>query len=172
MKSARQSFRYYLLKSPLQTAWLARLSAKGVDLFLVFLVGLFFYPIGAVVGLGYLAVSDSLPSGQSAGKRLVGLSVISLIDGGPCSFRQSVVRNLPFLAPLFFTLIPFWGWLFALILGAPLAMLEIYLLVQLESGHRLGDVMADTSVVHSTPQRVKPVRPSDSWFDGKEVQPG
>ena len=77
----------------------------------------------------------------------MGFSVISLEDNGPCTLKQSVIRNLPLLIPWGLMVIPFWGWIFAFLLGLPLVALEIYLISKINSGHRLGDVMADTSVI-------------------------
>ena len=85
--------------------------------------------------------------GQSLGKKMLRLSVVSLENSGPCGPRQSLIRNLPLLVPLALALIPIWGLFLALLLGLPLLALEIYLIFKLDSGHRLGDVMADTSVV-------------------------
>ncbi len=126
---------------------MARLIAKAIDLFIVLVLSFFFYPIGLVIGICYLAISDSIQGGQSVGKKFIGFSVISLEDAKPCSLKQSFIRNLPILVPLLFGLIPFWGWVISLLVGIPLTALEIYLLYRLDSGHRLGDVMADTTVM-------------------------
>jgi hypothetical protein len=74
------------------------------------------------------------------------------------------VRNLPFLIPLVLAIIPLWGWVISVLLGLPLMGFELYLLVKLDSGHRMGDVMADTSVMANdgTQQMVKVKR--TSWF--------
>ena len=77
----------------------------------------------------------------------MGFSVISLEDGEPCTLKQSVIRNLPILIPWGLLIVPFWGWILAFLLGIPLLALEVYLVFKINSGHRLGDVMADTSVV-------------------------
>ncbi|WP_127717745.1 RDD family protein [Halobacteriovorax sp. HLS] len=157
--------RKYLLKSSIKVARISRLVAKAIDLFIVMILSVFFYPVGIILALVYIAVSDSLQNGQSVGKKFMGFAVISLEDGTPCSLKQSVIRNLPFLIPLFFAIIPFWGWIFAILLGIPLTILEIYLLHKLDSGHRLGDVMADTSVMANdgTAEQIK--KRKDSWFD-------
>ena len=88
-----------------------------------------------------------MQNGQSLGKRVMGFSVISLEDGGPCTLKQSVIRNLPILIPWGLLVIPFLGWIMAFLLGVPLIALEVYLISKINSGHRLGDVMADTSVL-------------------------
>lgn len=163
--------RKYLLKQPLKAALLARLMAKGVDLFIVCILAIFFYPMGVLLALAYIGVADSLPGGQSVGKKLMGFSVISLEDGTPCNFKQSVIRNLPILIPLALSIIPIWGWIMSAIIGIPLIFLELYLLAKLDSGHRLGDVMADTSVMahDGTSEAIK--RRKSSWFDEKRPQP-
>ena len=42
----------------------------------------------------YVLFSDGLPGGQSLGKRWVGIRVVSIYTGTPCSFWQSFVRNI------------------------------------------------------------------------------
>ena len=126
-----------------------RLVAKSVDIFIVLLLSIFFYPLGILLGLTYISLADGLQNGRSVGKKLLGLAVISLEDGRPCSPGQSFVRNLPISIPLGLAVIPFIGWIFSLMLGAVSLGLEIYLILKLDSGNRLGDVMADTTVMAS-----------------------
>lgn len=138
--------------------------AKGIDLALVMLLCSLFYPLSVLAGLIYLCLSDGIGEGQSVGKRLMGLAVISLEDGSPCSTKQSFIRNLPFAIPIFFTLIPLWGWIFFGILGTSLFFLELYLMYKLDSAHRLGDVMADTTVIANDANRVDLKKAQTSWF--------
>jgi uncharacterized RDD family membrane protein YckC len=42
----------------------------------------------------YTLLADGLEGGQSYGKRMVGIRVVSMQTGAPCSFGQSFVRNL------------------------------------------------------------------------------
>ncbi len=157
--------RKYLLKSQIQVARLSRLLAKAIDIFIALLLTIFFYPVGVILAVIYLCVCDALQSGQSVGKKMIGMAVISLEDGSPCSVKQSAIRNLPLTLPLFITIIPLWGWLLGFILIIPMVSLEIYLLYKLDSGHRLGDVMADTSVMANDGNNKISVRPtSSSWF--------
>lgn len=102
----------------------------------------------------------------------MGFRVISLEDGKPCSTKQSVVRNLPLIVPLFPSVIPLWGWIFTALIGLPLIGLEIYLIYKLDSGHRLGDVMADTTVMANDQNReaIKNAKKS-GWFDPSEITP-
>lgn len=155
------------LKSGLKVARLTRLFAKGIDMFLVTILSIFFYPVGLILAIIYASVADSLQNGQSVGKRLMGFQVISLEDGKPCTLKQSVKRNLPLTAPLFLAIIPFWGWVLAIILGSLLIGVEIYLIYKLDSGHRIGDVMADTSVMANDGNKMRV--PRNSWFEAKKM---
>ncbi len=145
--------------------------AKMVDLFIVLILSTLFYPFGLILALIYMGISDSLYDGQSVGKRLMGFAVISLEDGTPCSLKQSLIRNLPIIVPMAFAIIPLWGWIFCSILAVPLILLEVYLLFKLDSGHRLGDVMADTSVIANDPNRVDLRKAQKGWFEEKNMSP-
>ena len=158
----------YILQSSIRTAKLSRIIAKGIDLFIVLILAMVFYPFGLLLSLIYLGIADSLYGGQSVGKKLIGFAVISLEDGKPCSLKQSVIRNLPLLIPLAFAIIPPWGIIFCSILIVPLVSFEIYLLFKLDSGHRLGDVMADTTVIGNDPDRVDLRKAQESWFKNSD----
>lgn len=162
--------RKYLLSMGPKRARFARVMAKGIDLAGILVLSLMAYPWGLVIAIGYLAVSDSLFDGQSFGKRMIGFRVISLEDGKPCGMRQSWVRNLPLLVPMMFAIVPFWGWILCGLLSLPLVVLELYLLFKLDSTHRLGDVMADTTVVSNTAQLmdVRGRRHRQSWFEERK----
>lgn len=160
--------RKYLLKSAIKVARFSRLIAKAIDLFIVLVLSIFFYPIGIILSIVYMAVADSLQGGQSVGKKFVGFSVISLEDGSPCSVKQSFIRNLPIIIPLFFAIIPFWGWLISVIIAVCFLGLEVYLLYKLDSGHRLGDVMADTTVMANDGTLMQIKSRKTSWFDPVE----
>ncbi len=162
--------RKYLLKNSVRVAKLARLIAKAIDLFIVLILAFFLYPIGIIFAISYMIVSDSIQGGQSVGKKIIGFSVVSLEDGRPCNVKQSTIRNLPIIIPLALAIFPFGGWLFAILIGLPLISLEIYLLYSLDSGHRLGDVMADTSVI-SSDKELQPTNENKSArrFESKYV---
>ena len=157
--------RKYLLSSGPKTARMARLFAKVIDIVVVMIMSFVSYPWGLLLGIIYLSWADSLFDGQSLGKRLVGFSVISLIDGKPCRPRQSLIRNLPFIIPMGFALIPFWGWFIGGFLLFPLMVLELFLLFKLESTHRLGDVLADTTVIAEGQDRADVRKKKQSWFE-------
>jgi len=157
----------YLLKNSEKAGKAARLFAKAVDLFLCLLLSIFFYPVGILLAVFYLSISDALQSGQSVGKKLMGFNVISMEDGEYCSIKQSIIRNLPISIPLLFGVIPIWGWIIWILSGTFFIILELYLLLKLDSGNRLGDVMADTTVnAFNGPESEKTA--SSSWFVKQE----
>jgi RDD family len=90
---------------------------------------------GSVLGLAgavvYLLLRDGM-GGQSFGKLLVGLLVVSVQTGRPCGWRESMLRNV-------FVLIP----------GANIVaiFLESITIVRDPQGHRLGDRIAQTQVI-------------------------
>lgn len=161
--------RKYLLRSPFKIAKFSRLLAKGIDLFLVIILLSANYPIGTLLAIMYLTVCDSMNNGQSFGKRMIGFAVVSLEDGKPCSLKQSFIRNLPLTLPLSLFIIPFWGFILGTLLGIPLLILELYLMLQLDSGHRLGDVMADTTVIANDPTRELRKKKRNTWFESENL---
>ena len=58
------------------------------------IVGVVPVAVAAILGVLYTLLSDGLEGGQSIGKRLVGIRVVSMSTGAPCTFGQSFVRNL------------------------------------------------------------------------------
>jgi uncharacterized RDD family membrane protein YckC len=158
-----------LMKSAMANARWCRLIAKLIDVSLVTLGAVFYYPMGLILGVIYLCVADSLYDGQSIGKRFMGFGVVSLVDGTPCSTWQSFIRNLPFTVPLFFLVFPFWGWIFAGVFAVPLAIMEVYFLFRLDSAHRLGDIMADTTVIANDGTRLDLRKTKTPWFETPPV---
>ena len=128
---------------------LTRCIAKGIDLGVIIMLSLILPPAGAFLGFLYTLTHDGLYKGQSLGKYIFQLKVIHLKNDEPCTLRESMIRNATLGVATFFGIIPFWGWIILIVLGIPLVALEIYLMVTLENGGRLGDVMADTRVVEA-----------------------
>ena len=157
----RKSF----LSGPMARARWCRLIAKCIDVGLVTIGAVMYYPMGLILGLIYLCIADSLYDGQSIGKRFMGFGVVSLVDGSPCSTKQSFIRNLPFTAPLFFLVFPYGGWIFSAVFAVPLAAMEVYFLFRLDSAHRLGDIMADTTVIANDGTRLDLRKTKGHWFD-------
>ena len=137
----------YIIGSTPRVPRLLRLLAKAIDLFVALILAILFHPIGIVLAICYMGLSDYIQGGQSIGKKFLGFRVVSLQDKKACRLQQSIYRNLPFMIPTIFAIIPIWGWIFSLLILVPFSILELYLIVTLSSGHRLGDVMADTTVI-------------------------
>lgn len=109
----------------------ARLVAKIVD---VFVLTLIIIPLAQVFGLWdiaritvvlYALFMDSLPNGQSLGKRFFNIAVINKKTGKYCRFHESFIRNVTLLGGIF-------DWFF--IFG--------------KRRERLGDIIAGTIVVN------------------------
>lgn len=157
------------LDKPLAKARLNRLIAKLIDIGLVAIGGYMYYPMGLILGTIYLCIADSLYDGQSIGKRFMGFGVVSLVDGSPCSAKQSFIRNLPFTVPLFLFIFPFYGWIFAGIFALPLSAMEVYFLFKDKSPYRLGDIMADTTVIANDGTRLDLRKPKTPWYEAPAV---
>ena len=57
-------------------------------------VGIGLILVAALFGALYTLFADGLAGGQSIGKRVLGLRVVSMATGAPCTFGQSFLRNL------------------------------------------------------------------------------
>jgi uncharacterized RDD family membrane protein YckC len=112
-----------------------RLSAATIDGVIVVSMGVLYWTTGSALsvagGAAYLLFRDAI-SGQSIGKFVCGLVVISLETGRPSSLAASVRRNLLFLLP-----------------GANVVaiFLETRTIWRDRQGQRLGDKLAQTQVV-------------------------
>lgn len=129
---------------------MSRLLARGIDSVILvamhFLGGAVWGPLGVILPLAFCAIQDALWVGQSIGKRIIGLRVIDDSRGLPCSVARSFHRNVPFLVAVMMATIP-WLWVFFFLLALPWLALETYLVVALDPGTRMGDVLANTVVV-------------------------
>ncbi|MCM2277546.1 MAG: RDD family protein [Oligoflexia bacterium] len=131
---------------------LNRVSAKMIDILLIIGVAAILpYPLGPLLAFLYSLLADGLNfgpfAGQSVGKRLMRLQVVNVKTRKPASYRDSMLRNTPVGVATFFAIIPVWGWLILVLVGVPLMVMEIYLMMSVEAGHRLGDVMGDSEVI-------------------------
>jgi uncharacterized RDD family membrane protein YckC len=135
-----------------KTIVIQRIIAKFIDLMIVFTLGAIFpRVVGPLLGFAYSLLADGIHvaqlRGQSIGKRVMGLKVIHTDTREPSSYKDSMIRNAPVGIVTFFAIIPVWGWVFLVLIGVPLMLIEIYLMNKVEKEQRLGDVMADTRVV-------------------------
>ncbi len=122
---------------------LNRFIAKLIDLLIVGAFLKLLPPIGFLAGLTYLLIGDGLYDGRSLGKKFIGLRVILTGKDGGCSFRESIIRNLPFGIGYVLFSIPWIGWIFPLIIFS----FEGLLIIGSEAGARIGDELAKTQVV-------------------------
>lgn len=128
-----------------------RLLAKFIDfLIAVTLSRILPYYVGPLAAATYFLIADGLPPrGQSLGKRLIGLRVVvkpNVADPAPCSWKQSMLRNLPFALCCFGTVFGFLG-LLIFIAGLILIAFETYFVFSDDQGIRVGDIFANTKVL-------------------------
>ncbi|UCG37876.1 MAG: RDD family protein [bacterium] len=129
---------------------LKRIMARLVDILIAWALVLVIPPVGFLAGFLYLAAADGVQKGQSLGKMVFGLEVLTR-EGTPCDLKSSLYRNLPFVLALVFAAIPLLGWILLLIAGIPILLIELWLVVVDEKGERLGDRIAGTTVVERVP---------------------
>ena len=124
---------------------LLRTAAKIVDFILIAAVMEILPRAGFYAGLMYLLLGDGFFDGRSVGKKLLKLKVVSAGTGGPCSFRESILRNSTFGAGYVLWIIPFIGWIFIVIVS----VIEFILALGSKEGMRLGDEIAKTAVIET-----------------------
>lgn len=157
MMKKNTSRRSGILVGERHTSVFNRFVAKSIDFVLI--VAIYFVgdalwtPVGVITAIVFCALQDGLGMGQSVGKRIIGLRVLDDETGLPCSLQRSVVRNLPFILVVLFAGITML-WVFALLIALPLICVETYLVVTVETGVRIGDVLANTLVVEYSEERV------------------
>jgi len=66
-------------------------------------------PVGAAVGLLYAVFADRLPGGQSVGKRVLDIAVVDVKSRKPCSYWQSLQRNVSLLLLCGLDVLPAFG---------------------------------------------------------------
>jgi hypothetical protein len=122
---------------------LNRFIAKILDFLIVLGLGEIAPPYGFWGGLWYLLVADGF-SGQSIGKRLIGLQTWVPALRTSAGFKDSIIRNVPMAAGYLAWQIPYLGWLGT---GAVFGI-EALLIIGNDRGLRIGDELAHTQVVN------------------------
>jgi len=117
--------------------------AKTLDLIAIAAVVRAVPRVGFLAGLAYLLIGDGLFDGRSLGKKIMRLRVISGSSGAPGSFRDSMIRNVPFASAMLLYNIPLAGWVFPVLI----LTFEFLLTLGNSEGLRLGDDIAGTKVV-------------------------
>lgn len=137
-----------------------RFIAKFIDFLIVAAFAQIIPPVGAFAGMTYLLIADGLFDGKSLGKRMIGLQVLRSDNGFPVSYRESILRNIPFAAAFLCLYLPVIGWMLA---GAIVAI-EGLLVIGNAQGLRVGDEIAQTKVVDGRPsvQNMKQEQPIDA----------
>jgi uncharacterized RDD family membrane protein YckC len=124
-----------------------RFLAKFIDGLIASAFTLILFPVGILMGMTYLVISDGLFGGRSLGKRIIGLRVVRAADGGTITFKESLTRNALFGLIILFSIIPVLGWILILTVGLLIIIFEIYYCVVDPTGQRVGDLAAGTMVV-------------------------
>lgn len=122
---------------------LLRVISKALDLIIIAAVAEVIPRAGFFAGFAYLLIGDGLFEGQSLGKKLIGLKVVSLDNEKQCSFRDSILRNCIFGIGYLLYKIPFLGWIFIL----TIFLFEFIILLGSKEKMRLGDEIAKTIVI-------------------------
>ena len=126
---------------------LHRFIAKAIDLLIFGFLSEMFYPYGYLAGVLYLLIADGFFDGASLGKRLIGLKVTTGIDNKQPEFKESIIRNSFIAVPLLFSFIPLLGYFLLVVIGAIIYAAEIYFIIKIPEGDRLGDRFAFTHVI-------------------------
>ncbi len=124
---------------------LLRTAAKIVDFILIAAVIEIVPRVGYAAGLAYLLLGDGFFDGRSIGKKLIRLRVVSSVANGPCTFRDSILRNSTFGLGYVLWLVPWIGWVFMALAVA----IEFVLILGSKDGMRLGDEIAKTVVLET-----------------------
>ena len=124
-----------------------RFIAKFIDFLIVGALAQIIHPVGFFAGMTYLLIADGLFEGQSVGKRLIGLQTLQIETGTTSSFRESILRNIPFAVGFLLLALPYLG----LLLAGGIVAVEALLVIGNPKGLRVGDEMARTQVVDGKP---------------------
>ncbi|MBI4684562.1 MAG: RDD family protein [Nitrospirae bacterium] len=122
---------------------LLRVVAKTIDFILVAAAAEIIPKAGFFAGLTYLFISDGLFDGNSLGKKLTGLKVISTVSNNPCSIKESILRNFTLCTGMLLSKIPLIGWVLMVLIMA----FESIILLGSKERLRLGDELAKTAVI-------------------------
>lgn len=122
---------------------LLRVIAKAIDIFIALTISKLIPDVGIYGAVLYIAISDAIFEGCSAGKKIVSLKTIVCKDGTACSFKHSIIRNFAFAVAVFLTKLPLLGWL----LLVAIAVFHSILIIGNSSGRHFADELADTMVV-------------------------
>ncbi len=136
--------------------YLHRGIAKAIDFLIVGIVAQLSWA-GVLGGTLYILIADGF-TGQSLGKRLIGLRVVVVGSGDtprPCTFRESILRNGIFgLIVILSSLGLILGTLFFMF-GLAFIAAETYFTYMDELGVRIGDIFGGTRVIEEAKDEAK-----------------
>lgn len=130
-----------------------RIAAKAFDILIAAILIEGFGFAGALLGLFYVLIADSFNNGQSLGKKLLGLRVLSTIkEDEICGLRESIIRNSPLgaivVSYMVIGWIPYFGSFLVFVLGVAIIAYEVMSVYNdPELGIRFGDKIAETRVI-------------------------
>lgn len=122
---------------------LNRFIARLLDFLIISVIDQIPLEISFLAALSYLLIADGFAHGRSLGKQIIGLQTMIPETKEGASFKESIIRNLPFGMAYCVFHIPYIGWL----LGVSIVGLESLLLIGNERGCRIGDELAKTQVL-------------------------
>jgi uncharacterized RDD family membrane protein YckC len=132
-----------MVNNPRHSKIFYRVLAKFIDLIVVYSIWKIFPESGLFLGILYILVSDGIFKGKSIGKFFLNLQVVKLGQNTPANFRDSIIRNLLFAFALLLFKIPLIGW----VAGIIIFIFEFIMIVGDSESKRLGDYLANTSVI-------------------------
>ena len=124
-----------------------RAVAGFVDLLLIISLARLPDVVGFFSAAAYILFLDGFFDRRRIGKKLIGLQVASSdVTGSPVTYRESIIRNVPFAAAYILYFIPYAGW----VLVTLMVSVECLVAIGDERGMRIGDLLARTIVVQNT----------------------
>ena len=153
-----------LAKEPLLTSKLRanaenRVMAKMVDFFIaefwVFLLAIVWRPASWVFPIVYWALLDRMGRGQSPGKWLLGLHTVEVQKGFRPNIYQGFLRNIPFIIASWGIGLTNWTWIFLVLPALGMTLFESYLIFNVRSGLRVGDILGNTRVADFKDEHTK-----------------
>ena len=122
-----------------------RVVAAIIDGLISYAIG-FIPAIGAIIGAVYMLLKDGLFEGQSVGKKVMNIQVITE-QGIKADFGISAKRNVIFALPIVIMIIPVIGWIIAPIISLIILVIEFMKVLNEPKGRRIGDTWAGTQVI-------------------------
>ncbi|MFP4200455.1 MAG: RDD family protein [Bacillota bacterium] len=114
--------------------------------------------IGPIFGTLYILTKDAVVyeltqrpdfRNRSIGKKMLGLEVAVSRLKPYVTWEVSIRRNLPLAIGNIIMIIPLLGWVVGPVVGLVAAIVEIVMVLASEDGRRIGDRLADTTVINS-----------------------